>query len=112
MLVRQLVELPEEPFELAQVGLDHVLEPIHKYVLQIEIRRAQAAQKAQEHVGIVQSVVRHVDEADAVPQIVHVAVVVVDEHHAALRFVGNVVGQGDDPLGLAGPLFSTDDLEG
>ena len=111
VLVRHGLKLRKEAMELPKISLDDVLEPIHEHVLQVEIRRAQAAQEAQEHIGVVESIIRHVYETDAVPQVVHVAVVVVDEHHASLCLVGDAVGQGDDPLGLAGTLFSTDDLD-
>lgn len=92
------------------VDLDQLQERINEDGADVVVAGQHAAQEAQEHFGGGHVIIVHVHETDRAVDLVHVAVVLIQEHNVAGSGLGDVIGHIDEPLGLAGALVACDDL--
>ena len=87
---------------------DNLQEAVDKHVFEIKILCGNARNETEEHLGRIDMILGRINEPDAVFEIEHILVVVIDEHHAPFgRYVG-FVGDIDDAFGFAGAFFAED----
>ena len=104
--IRKLFQLGEKPFERFEGVVHNLQEAVDKKIFKIKILCRNAGKEPIEHLGAVDVELGCIHKADAVLELKHVLVVVIDKHNTALCGLDRLVRHVDDSLRLARTLFA------